>query len=163
MYNLVPKNLKGELLLVGSAPPVWHGLHFFKINLKNVIYLCISILPKFLSSVFSFTYDAFPSSPGGSALCAAELLLLCVCVCASTMASLLRVLAAGSSAPVLSGVSCLKLQHAPTIKTTCVRFFRINHALGRCASPGSVKCQFLPDLSSMKYEKKIHLVDRKWN
>ncbi|XP_019727586.1 NAD(P) transhydrogenase, mitochondrial [Hippocampus comes] len=52
------------------------------------------------------------------------------------MASLLRVLAAGCSAPVLSGVSCLKLQHAPTIKTTCVRFFRINHALGRCASPG---------------------------
>ncbi|XP_061657824.1 NAD(P) transhydrogenase, mitochondrial [Syngnathoides biaculeatus] len=52
------------------------------------------------------------------------------------MASLLRVIAAGCSAPVFSGVSCLKLHRAPVIKTTCVRFFRTHHALGRCASPG---------------------------
>ncbi|XP_061656240.1 NAD(P) transhydrogenase, mitochondrial isoform X1 [Phyllopteryx taeniolatus] len=52
------------------------------------------------------------------------------------MASLLRVIAAGCSAPVFSGASCLKLQSAPAIKTTCVRFFRTHHALGRCASPG---------------------------
>ncbi|KAG7223933.1 hypothetical protein INR49_015189, partial [Caranx melampygus] len=52
------------------------------------------------------------------------------------MASLLRVVAANCSAPVFSGVSSVKLQGARTIKSSCLRFFRTNQALGRCASPG---------------------------
>ncbi|XP_077479261.1 NAD(P) transhydrogenase, mitochondrial [Stigmatopora argus] len=52
------------------------------------------------------------------------------------MASLLRAIAAGCSAPVLSGPSCFKLRSSPAIQTACVRFFRTHHPLGRCASPG---------------------------
>ncbi|XP_033502562.2 NAD(P) transhydrogenase, mitochondrial [Epinephelus lanceolatus] len=52
------------------------------------------------------------------------------------MASLLRVVAASCSAPVFSGVSCVKLQSSSGIKSTCLRFFRTHQALGRCASPG---------------------------
>ncbi|XP_010734896.1 NAD(P) transhydrogenase, mitochondrial [Larimichthys crocea] len=52
------------------------------------------------------------------------------------MASLLRVVAASCSAPVFSGVSCVKLQSGRTVKSSCLRFFRTHQALGRCASPG---------------------------
>ncbi|XP_010786020.1 NAD(P) transhydrogenase, mitochondrial-like [Notothenia coriiceps] len=52
------------------------------------------------------------------------------------MASLLRVVVASCSTPVFSGVSCTKLQHGGAIKSSCLRFFRTNQALGRCASPG---------------------------
>ncbi|KAM9338454.1 NAD(P) transhydrogenase, mitochondrial [Symphorus nematophorus] len=52
------------------------------------------------------------------------------------MASLLRVVAASCSAPVFSGVSCVKLQSSRAIKSPCIRFFRTHQALGRCASPG---------------------------
>ncbi|XP_042250537.1 NAD(P) transhydrogenase, mitochondrial [Thunnus maccoyii] len=52
------------------------------------------------------------------------------------MASLLRVVAASCSAPVFSGISCMKLQNSHAIKTPCLRFFRTHQALGRCASPG---------------------------
>ncbi|KAK7896280.1 hypothetical protein WMY93_021605 [Mugilogobius chulae] len=51
------------------------------------------------------------------------------------MASLLRVVVTSCSAPVFSGVSCLKLQKASTVKTS-LRFFRTHPALARCASPG---------------------------
>ncbi|CAJ1070797.1 NAD(P) transhydrogenase%2C mitochondrial-like [Xyrichtys novacula] len=52
------------------------------------------------------------------------------------MASLLRVVAASCSAPVFSGVSCMKLQGSSSVKASCIRFFRTHQALGRCASPG---------------------------
>ncbi|KAM6986133.1 NAD(P) transhydrogenase, mitochondrial [Aplochiton taeniatus] len=52
------------------------------------------------------------------------------------MASLLRVVATSCSVPLLSGVACLKLQSARAIKTPCLRFFRTQQALGRCAAPG---------------------------
>ncbi|XP_051268361.1 NAD(P) transhydrogenase, mitochondrial [Dicentrarchus labrax] len=52
------------------------------------------------------------------------------------MASLLRVVAASCSAPLFSGVSCVKLQSGGSIKSSCLRFFRTHQALGRCASPG---------------------------
>lgn len=51
------------------------------------------------------------------------------------MASLLRVVVSSCSAPVFSGVSCMKLQRSPSIKVN-LRFFRTHQALGRCASPG---------------------------
>ncbi|KAM7369090.1 hypothetical protein PAMP_013387 [Pampus punctatissimus] len=52
------------------------------------------------------------------------------------MASLLRVVATSCSAPVFSGISVVKLQSSHAIKTSCLRFFRTQQALGRCASPG---------------------------
>ncbi|KAM3599620.1 uncharacterized protein V6R79_008653 [Siganus canaliculatus] len=52
------------------------------------------------------------------------------------MASLLRVVATGCSAPLFSSVSCGKLQSSHAIKSLGVRFFRTHPALGRCASPG---------------------------
>ncbi|XP_045922476.1 NAD(P) transhydrogenase, mitochondrial-like [Micropterus dolomieu] len=52
------------------------------------------------------------------------------------MASLLRVVAASCSAPVFSGVSCVKLRSGHAIKSSYLRFFRTHQALGRCASPG---------------------------
>uniref|UniRef100_A0A7N8X110 proton-translocating NAD(P)(+) transhydrogenase n=1 Tax=Mastacembelus armatus TaxID=205130 RepID=A0A7N8X110_9TELE len=52
------------------------------------------------------------------------------------MASLLRVVAASCSAPVLSKVSCAKLQGGCSVKSSYIRFFRTHQALGRCASPG---------------------------
>lgn len=66
-----------------------------------------------------------------------------VCVgCVYTMASLLRVVAASCSAPVFSGVSCMKLQNSHAIKTPCIRFFRTHQALRRCASPGKTLYTF---------------------
>ncbi|XP_071769613.1 NAD(P) transhydrogenase, mitochondrial [Centroberyx gerrardi] len=52
------------------------------------------------------------------------------------MASLLRVVVTSCSAPVFSGVSCAKLQSARAVKSQCLRFFRTQQTLGRCASPG---------------------------
>ncbi|XP_062333701.1 LOW QUALITY PROTEIN: NAD(P) transhydrogenase, mitochondrial [Osmerus eperlanus] len=52
------------------------------------------------------------------------------------MASLLRVVASSCSAPLLSGVACVKLPNAASVKTPCLRFFRTQSALWRCASPG---------------------------
>ncbi|KAF1377448.1 hypothetical protein PFLUV_G00200920 [Perca fluviatilis] len=52
------------------------------------------------------------------------------------MASLLRVVAATCSAPLFSGVSCVKLQSGGAVKSSGLRFFRTHQALGRCASPG---------------------------
>uniref|UniRef100_A0A8D0DDC9 NAD(P) transhydrogenase, mitochondrial n=1 Tax=Sander lucioperca TaxID=283035 RepID=A0A8D0DDC9_SANLU len=52
------------------------------------------------------------------------------------MASLLRVVSATCSAPLFSGVSCVKLQSGGAIKSSGLRFFRTHQALGRCASPG---------------------------
>lgn len=60
------------------------------------------------------------------------------CVC--TMASLLRVVSATCSAPLFSGVSCVKLQSGGAIKSSGLRFFRTHQALGRCASPGNTQC-----------------------
>ncbi|KAF3848973.1 hypothetical protein F7725_015470 [Dissostichus mawsoni] len=62
--------------------------------------------------------------------------MVCECRCVCTMASLLRVVVTSCSAPVFSGVSCTKLQRGGAIKSSCLRFFRTNQALGRCASPG---------------------------
>ncbi|XP_076020246.1 NAD(P) transhydrogenase, mitochondrial [Genypterus blacodes] len=52
------------------------------------------------------------------------------------MASLLRIVATSCSAPVLSGVSSVKLQTARAVRSPCLRFFRTQQALGRCATPG---------------------------
>ncbi|KAF3702123.1 NAD(P) transhydrogenase, mitochondrial [Channa argus] len=52
------------------------------------------------------------------------------------MASLLRAVVAGCSAPVFSRVSCVKLQRGCTIKSSCVRLFMTHQVLGRSASPG---------------------------
>ncbi|XP_005810073.1 NAD(P) transhydrogenase, mitochondrial-like [Xiphophorus maculatus] len=52
------------------------------------------------------------------------------------MASLLRVVVSSCSAPVLGGVSSVKVQTSPAIKSTCVRFFRTHQALWRSTSPG---------------------------
>ncbi|KAG7499474.1 NAD(P) transhydrogenase, mitochondrial-like [Solea senegalensis] len=74
-----------------------------------------------------------------SAACPVELLLVCECrVHVNTMASLLRVVAATCSTPVFSGVSCIKLQSGPTVKSSCLRLFRTFQALGRCASPAGI-------------------------
>lgn len=62
----------------------------------------------------------------------------CVCVCDSVraMASLLRVVATSCSAPLLSGVASVKLQNAASFKAPCLRLFRTQAALWRCATPG---------------------------
>ncbi|XP_007566881.1 PREDICTED: NAD(P) transhydrogenase, mitochondrial [Poecilia mexicana] len=52
------------------------------------------------------------------------------------MASLLRVVLSSCSAPVLGGVSSVKVQTSPAIKSTCVRFFRTHQALWRSTGPG---------------------------
>ena len=68
-----------------------------------------------------------------------ELLLPSVCVRACepcTMTSLLRVVAASCSAPVFSGLACAKIQSARAVKLPCVRYFRTQQALARCAAPG---------------------------
>ncbi|XP_054896260.1 NAD(P) transhydrogenase, mitochondrial [Poeciliopsis prolifica] len=52
------------------------------------------------------------------------------------MASLLRVVVSSCSAPVLGGVSSMKVQASPAIKSTCVRFFRTHQALWRSTGPG---------------------------
>ncbi|XP_008422272.1 NAD(P) transhydrogenase, mitochondrial [Poecilia reticulata] len=52
------------------------------------------------------------------------------------MASLLRVVVSSCSAPVLGGVSSVKVQTSPAIKSTCVRFFRTHQALWRSTGPG---------------------------
>ena len=52
------------------------------------------------------------------------------------MTSLLRVVAASCSAPVFSGLACAKLQSARAVKLPCVRYFRTQQALARCAAPG---------------------------
>ncbi|KAK0143012.1 NAD(P) transhydrogenase, mitochondrial [Merluccius polli] len=52
------------------------------------------------------------------------------------MTSLLRVVAASYSAPVFSGLVGAKLQSARAVKLPCVRYFRTQQALARCASPG---------------------------
>uniref|UniRef100_A0A3P9NWY4 NAD(P) transhydrogenase, mitochondrial n=1 Tax=Poecilia reticulata TaxID=8081 RepID=A0A3P9NWY4_POERE len=51
------------------------------------------------------------------------------------MASLLRVVVSSCSAPVLGGVSSVKVQTSPAIKSTCVRFFRTHQALWRSTGP----------------------------
>ncbi|XP_056146916.1 NAD(P) transhydrogenase, mitochondrial [Lampris incognitus] len=52
------------------------------------------------------------------------------------MASLLRIVATSCSAPVFRGVSYVQPRTASAFKSNCVRFFRTQQALGRCASPG---------------------------
>ncbi|CAL8281496.1 NAD(P) transhydrogenase, mitochondrial [Gadus morhua] len=52
------------------------------------------------------------------------------------MTSLLRVVAASCSAPVFSGLACAKIQSARAVKLPCVRYFRTQQALARCAAPG---------------------------
>ncbi|XP_027881035.1 NAD(P) transhydrogenase, mitochondrial [Xiphophorus couchianus] len=52
------------------------------------------------------------------------------------MASLLRVVVSSCSAPVLGGVSSVKVPTSPAIKSTCVRFFRTHQALWRSTGPG---------------------------
>ncbi|CAL8321368.1 unnamed protein product [Lota lota] len=51
------------------------------------------------------------------------------------MTSLLRVVAASCSAPVFSGLACAKIQSARAVKLPCVRYFRTQQTLARCASP----------------------------
>ncbi|KAF7661678.1 hypothetical protein LDENG_00254860 [Lucifuga dentata] len=52
------------------------------------------------------------------------------------MTSLLRVVATSCSVPVFNGVSCAKLQGVRAVRSPCLRFFRTQQALKRCANPG---------------------------
>ncbi|XP_035245889.1 NAD(P) transhydrogenase, mitochondrial [Anguilla anguilla] len=52
------------------------------------------------------------------------------------MASLLRVVAASCSSPVLCGLGSGRLQAASAARTACQRYFRTQQRLARCANPG---------------------------
>uniref|UniRef100_A0A8C7S1W4 proton-translocating NAD(P)(+) transhydrogenase n=1 Tax=Oncorhynchus mykiss TaxID=8022 RepID=A0A8C7S1W4_ONCMY len=79
----------------------------------------------------SIQNDIFQYPGGGRSGCTAP-------PCVSAMASsLLRVVATSCSAPLFSGVACVRLQaSARSVKAPCLRFFRTQQALNRCASPG---------------------------
>ncbi|KAG5834096.1 hypothetical protein ANANG_G00257630 [Anguilla anguilla] len=53
-----------------------------------------------------------------------------------SMASLLRVVAASCSSPVLCGLGSGRLQAASAARTACQRYFRTQQRLARCANPG---------------------------